>query len=297
MNISKVTHLTGHTGAIYCLEYFKDDSFFSAGFDNLVVLWTMNNENRGVVTAKLKSKAISLLYLKEKNWLIAGQSTGGVHIIDLDSNEEIGLFQGHQGMIYTLCYNKNLNVLYVGAEDGKISCWDLESFRSTWVINLSRGKIRDIQLIDNLLYVGSEDGSIGVFTQHELEDVAYINQHMENFSVNSILKANNTILSGSRDGHINVIDISDQKFSLKKRIPAHNFAIYKIVKSPDGNYYATASRDKSIKIWNSNNDFVEKIDFKSYKGHIASVNDLIWFDNYLVSAGDDKSIIIWEVKY
>jgi WD40 repeat protein len=53
------------------------------------------------------------------------------------------------------------------------------------------------------------------------------------------------LLSGSRDAQLKVWDLST--FSLKENIPAHLFAIYDIEYSPNENYFATASRDKSIK--------------------------------------------------
>ncbi|MFK8037803.1 MAG: hypothetical protein AB8B74_05905 [Crocinitomicaceae bacterium] len=295
MEITKEAQLTGHSGAIYCLEYYKESLFFSAGFDNLVVVWNAASFEEGVVVAKLKSKAISLLYIKQLNWLVAGQSTGGVHIIDLDSKEEIKLFQGHVGMVYALHYNKNLNELYVGAEDGKLSSWDLTTLKSKSIINLFRGKIREIRQFEDLLYIGVGDGSIGVFTVDGLREIAFISEHMNGFSVNTIMRLGNYILSGSRDGHINVVNISSSKYVLKQRIPAHNYAIYKIVQSPNKKYYASASRDKSIKIWDLNHNFIAKIDSVSNGGHLASVNNLIWFDNYLISTGDDKTIIIWKI--
>ena len=106
-------------------------------------------------------------------------------------------------------------------------------------------------------------------------------------------------------------------------IPAHNYAIYSIVFSPDGKYFATASRDKTIKIWDANNlNVLSRINKESFDGHINSVNKLMWttspksspresvlsrdqkglsnspagvVGSYLISASDDRKVMVWEI--
>jgi WD40 repeat protein len=85
-------------------------------------------------------------------------------------------------------------------------------------------------------------------------------------------------------------------YSLIKSIPAHNFAIYKIVFHPKENIFGTASRDKNIKIWNAETkEVIQRLDLKN-GGHKASVNNLFYTKNgdRLISVSDDRSLIIWE---
>ncbi|MGZ0017666.1 WD40 repeat domain-containing protein [Yeosuana sp. AK3] len=44
--------------------------------------------------------------------------------------------------------------------------------------------------------------------------------------------------------------------------------------------------------------FLVQIDKEKHDGHLYSVNKLIWstYNNYLISAGDDRTIIIWEIN-
>ena len=295
IKVEKIAHLTGHNGAIYCLAHYKENRFFSAGFDNVVIEWDIRDTSKAVAIAKLNSKAISLCYVADKNWLIAGQSTGGVHIIDLAQKKEIHLLQAHEEMVFALCYSAKHNRLYVGASDGKISVWDLDTMKVLIIKDFGFEKVREIILRGNRLFVGFGDGGI-VEMSLELEIFLKVDAHLPGFSVNTIFADENRILTGSRDGHINELKISGGAYTLLQRIPAHNYAIYKIAMSTDEKYIATASRDKSIKIWDAYSlTFILKIDFKSNKSHIASVNNLIWIENYLISASDDRSVIIWEI--
>ena len=78
-------------------------------------------------------------------------------------------------------------------------------------------------------------------------------------------------------------------------IPAHNYVIYDIISMNDGHNFITASRDKTIKIWNTGNlSFLQRIDLK-VGGHRHSVNCLAKIAEDAFSSGsDDKRIIVWD---
>ena len=81
--------------------------------------------------------------------------------------------------------------------------------------------------------------------------------------------------------------------------PAHWFTINAIAFHPNGQFFATASRDKTIKIWDANTfELLKVLEVIRDKGHVNSVNALLWhpYQELLLSAGDDRSIIIWETK-
>jgi WD40 repeat protein len=86
-----------------------------------------------------------------------------------------------------------------------------------------------------------------------------------------------------------------------QNIPAHLFTIYDIKFHPSLNIFATASRDKSIKIWDAEDFRLYKTISreKGYPAHRLSINKIIWnsFNDTLLSVGDDKLIMVWEVKF
>jgi WD40 repeat protein len=105
------------------------------------------------------------------------------------------------------------------------------------------------------------------------------------------------LLTGGRDAHLNIWSVGN--YELVHSISAHNWAIYDIVFSPDATLFATASRDKSIKIWDAKTfQLLQRITKENFDAHTHSVNKLIWstYYNYLVSVGDDKMVMVWEVN-
>jgi WD40 repeat protein len=96
---------------------------------------------------------------------------------------------------------------------------------------------------------------------------------------------------GGYDGYLYILDAFSK--NLISRIPAHKGPIYSIIQLNEHNF-VSASRDKSIKIWDSNSlNVLEKKEFKS-GGHRNSVNHIVGLsENTFVSCSDDSQIIGW----
>jgi WD40 repeat protein len=75
---------------------------------------------------------------------------------------------------------------------------------------------------------------------------------------------------------------------------AHLFTLNHIAFSPDGHLFATASRDKTFKIWDAQTyELLKVVDTLRLGGHINSVNRLLWHGGGLISVSDDRRAIIW----
>jgi len=78
-----------------------------------------------------------------------------------------------------------------------------------------------------------------------------------------------------------------------KRLTGHQQAVNQIQFSPDGRYFASASFDKKIKLWNGfSGEYL-----KTLTGHVGAVYQVAWSSDsrYLVSASKDSTAKLWEI--
>ncbi|MEM1215245.1 MAG: WD40 repeat domain-containing protein, partial [Bacteroidota bacterium] len=107
------------------------------------------------------------------------------------------------------------------------------------------------------------------------------------------------LLSGGRDAQLKAWDLSPTPPTLVNGQSAHWYTLNDLCFSPDRRYLLTASRDKTIRIWDATNyRLLRTLNAARDGGHINSVNRLLWLPNtnYFASAGDDRSIIIWQLE-
>lgn len=298
-NIEKISEFTGHSSGIYCLSPGNQaHTIFSGSGDRFIAEWNLESLEAEKFAVKLNSTPYSIYHVKSLNLLIAGTSDGSIHWIDLSKRQELHQFNYHKQAIYRLLAINSDTQLIATSGDGSFSVWDLQNHTHLRTLHLCEEKIRAIAFDQKskLLAIGSGDHLIRIFETEHFNELYTLKAHTDSVTSLCFHPTLPCLISGGKDAHLNVWDTS-KSFDLKKSVPAHNFAIYELSFNPQGNYLASASRDKTVKLWNGENfDLIQRIDYKIHKAHNHSVNSLLWINsNHFVSAGDDRKICYWKV--
>jgi len=298
VNVSRFKTLTGHKDCIYTVtSSLREDQFFSAAGDGMVVVWEMTGSENGELVAQVPNSVYSLCLLEGSGNLVVGQNYEGIHVINLEENKEIGSLKLTDAAIFDIYYKAG--TLYIGTADGNLILIDYENMSVLDRIRKSQKSVRTITSCGDHLAVGYSDHFIRIFNLSNMKVIEEFKAHENSVFSLKYSPDGNYLLSGSRDAHLNIWEVTDQ-YRLKESIVAHMYAINSIEFSKDGNYFATCSMDKTVKIWETAKfRLLKVIDKVRYGGHLTSVNKLFWssYKNRLISCSDDRSISIWDLKF
>lgn len=300
IDVKHIATLAGHSGCIYAMDKgISESTIFTGGSDLIIALWSLDTLKTEKFAASLPAAVYTICHIPEKNILLAGTTTGSVHIIDLEKNQEIKILQHHTAPIFDIKYSLKTNCFYTAGGDGNFAVCSLDTLSLIKIKKLSEQKVRNIDFnyVTSEIAVALGDCTILVFDLYTLEVKTDFIAHQLAANVVRYSPDGKFLLTGGRDAHLNIWQTDS--YELIKSIPAHNWAIYDIVFNPDTTLFATASRDKTIKIWDAKTyQLLHRITKENNEAHTHSVNKLLWstYNNYLVSVGDDKVVMVREIN-
>lgn len=297
MKYNHLKTLEGHKAPIYAIcEGAEPHLLYSAGADQQVVLWNLKTLKAEKVVSKAPTTVISLLFIKPLNYLLIGQVEGGVHVIDLTAGKEIKYLKLHEHYIFDMLYLAAKNEVVCSSGDGSISVWSADKFELLYHKKISVKKNRRMAYSSNRneVAVSSGDGKVFLFNTLDWSTNQIIDGFQSSIDVVKYNSKKNTLLIGEKDALLHEYSFTTNK--LGEGIAAHYWAIYDLAFSPSTSYFATASRDKTVKIWDSEKlEVLKRFEGPKDAGHTHSVNAIMWsaFRDLIISAGDDKSIKVW----
>jgi WD40 repeat protein len=296
--VKKIHTLTGHRDSVYTLQPSDLDSiFFSAAGDGMVVRWDLNNPDEGELIAKLNNSVYALHLHKPSGLLVAGQNYEGIHLLDWRNKKAVGSLKLNGSPIFDL--QTAGDRLFAGTGDGTLFVIDLNRLGILERIKLSDKNVRTISVSEktNELAVGYSDHHIRIFQLDTLTVKHNITAHSNSVFILKYMPGRSFLISGSRDARLKAWDIK-AGYALAGEVPAHLYAINHLDFSPDLKHFVTCSLDKSIKIWDATEmRLLKVIDKGRHAGHGTSVNRVLWttYNNYLLSASDDRTISVWDI--
>lgn len=290
----KQKDITGHSGAVYCC-LVNDGYVYSGGADHFVTRWNVETAEQDKFAIKFEFSVYSLEIINE-NILIVGLSSGGLHFFDLSERKEIKFFTQHTKAIFSIESNSEKNQLYVTDAEGNLSVWNTLDYSLMIYLPLDCGKIRKMSVSPSgeFIAMACQDGMIRILDSEYFNEINTINAHKDGATSILFHPLNaNVLISGGKDALIKVWKWSSEE--LVETIVAHNFAVYDLISLDEGQFFASASRDKTIKVWNAINfSFVQKLELK-IGGHRHSVNGLSSInEDEFASCSDDGSLKIWK---
>lgn len=288
----------GHQGAIYALYPIENSThFLSGGSDGWVVKWDIDHPETGINLATIPAQIFSICYLETINFCIAGDMNGIVYWIDLNSPKLTpNSFAHHKKGVFSILHIDN--EIFTAGGDGFFTKWSINSQRPLESIQISYKAIRTV-IYDNLVdefALGCSDGAIYFVDRNtfNLKEV-WKSCHLPSVFTLAFHPDKEKLISGGRDALLKIWNRKDGH--LLKVLPAHRFTINHMILNAEGNLLFTASRDKSIRVWDTHNfNLLASLNGIKNQGHQNSVNRLLWFEKQqsLLSGSDDRQLLSWK---
>lgn len=242
-------------------------------------------------------------------------SDGMVVRWNLQSPDEGEVVAKIDGSIYSMAYDQESNLLFVGHNNEGIHAIDLSTNKERNSVKLGNHQIFGVKSYKDLIWVALESGELVVldkelqvlkrkkfsdarmrsldFFDEELAvgfsdnksrvisvdtlDVLYeLESHKKSVFSAKYHPSGKYLVTGSRDAQLKIWDTSVD-YVLRESIAAHLYTINEIAFHESGKFFVTCSMDKSIKLWNAHNfQLLKVLDKHRHAGHGNSVNKVLW---------------------
>ena len=290
--------MMGHADGIYALAADDLGNLFSGSADKFVAQWDLNTFTFTNPLAKTEGSiyAISLL---NRHRMVIGSNDGFIYVLDYKQKKVIRSFKFHTKPVFDIIQDKSKALVFVAGGDGSFSVWDAKTWKVMHAFKLSDKSIRCLTLIKNKNWIaaGLSDHTIRIFDLNNFRQIQVLEGHDN--SVFSLCYHNGNLYSGGRDAYLNKWKLEGEAFVRSLHVPAHNYTINHILAHPQFPVLATASRDKTIKIWHAETlELLKVLNKEKFEAaHSHSVNKLLWNDEHtLISCGDDRKLVVWDVQ-
>jgi len=229
----------------------------------------------------------------ENGGLVAGALDGGVHWLYPEEPERnLHVAQHTRGVFAVLRVGEEV---FTAGGDGVLTRWNAKTGRTIESLPVSGNSLRCIAktLPGDELLIGASDGNIYSIDPNAMKlKRSCVANDPSVFTVGVHSAGAPFMVSGGRDARLLLYDLMDGR--QVGNISAHNSTINNLAFSPNGKFLATASRDKTVKLWDAKTWKLLKVcEVVRDRGHVNSVNCLLWLDDKtLITAGDTNEVSI-----
>lgn len=278
-----------HPGEPQCISSYNGN-IITGSDDNNIYLWDIDTETL------LKCFQGHTLPIKSVNInagkIISGSYDKTIHIWDIDTGLEEACLRGHENRISSIICSDNRIISY---SYGVILIWNMNG-KLERQLNIPNRNISTMFVHKNKIYIGNyiEDTEslhyrqIGCSIQVWNMDTGIREMELigHDRSIVSIDVYHDQIVSYSYTGKLHIWN-ADGGYE-KKSIVSNSLTTVGAI-SHHKNKIITCLNDCVIRVWNFENDMIEKY----LKGHTESVQHIHTNDDYIVSISCDKTIRIW----
>ena len=273
--------------------FSPDDNYIAAAsYDKYVRIWSAVS---GKLIHKLEGHTdivTNVSFSPDGKMLASGSEDNTICIWDTNIWECKRVLKGHNRFVLSTVFSPDGLFLVSGSLDGTIRFWEAEEGQCICVLKGHTDRVNTVIFHQEgqLVISSSDDATIRIWELFG-DDPKTVSRNDVYYYRDSNINCDGT-LSAEVVGY-NTICVREKKSgSILRKGEGHTDDVCCVVFSPDDKYIASASYDKTIRIWDANT--LECIHV--LKGHTSAVMDVSFSPDgkHVVSTSPDNTISVWD---
>ena len=325
-NGKKIKTFSGHFASVNSISITPDEKYFlSASDDERIALWDIKKDKPIGVLHGHSHRVTSISISKDGKYFVSGGLDKKIHLWDFLTGKILKTFKNHKNINTVLISDSSKYIISSGERGVKI--WDIVNNKLIETIDKNTLNPYVFKFNKNSILIGDsyklisyniktkikKDLLRSLSQTHVVKHIFFRNNykdiisHINNFQFWNLkngkrkqqyvpITANEGVAISEDRKYLVVADnrlirlFSVDKNKVIKKFHGHLDHIRDIQISDNGQYIASASQDKIIKIW----DIKSGKELRSLKRHSSSPkNDIAISNKYIVSGGD--VLEIWDI--
>lgn len=275
--------------------FSPDDSCIAAAsYDEYVRVWSAVS---GKLICKLEGHTdvvTNVSFSPDGRMLASGSEDNTICIWDTNTWECKKVLKGHNRFVLSTAFSPDSLFLVSGSLDGTIRFWEMEEGQCLCVLNGHTDRVNTVLFNQGgqLVISSSDDATIRIWELFGDEPKSVSRDDVSCYRDSNI--SSDGTLSAEIVGY-STICVRDKKSGLILREGnGHTDDVCCVIFSPNDKYIASASLDKTARIWDANT--LECI--RVLRGHTTAVMDVSFSPDskHVVSTSPDNTIRIWDVS-
>jgi len=270
---------TGHEDDIRELAFSSDGKLASASYDGTVRLWDIATGEELHKLVGHTDKVYTVAFSQDNKWLASGSKDTTVRLWEVDSGKPKYSLIGHKKGVFGISFSADGRYVVSASDDMTLRMWDVQSGVTMRVLQGHTAGVNGVVISAGKIFSVSDDATVRRWNT----TLPY--QQAINFAKTPLATAiapdGNSVAVGFKDGTLRLYALPETKLLWEQKT-AHAKALRRIAFNSDGSLLASASADKTAKLWQAKDGTL----IQTFTGHKDVVNAVAFapHDNMLATA-------------